>query len=61
MHLAHPLRKSVQWYLFCLWQLENEEMEAFFNTVAPWPMPVRQSLRNLQGRGEFIAAFTSEK
>jgi hypothetical protein len=32
----------------------------FDNTIAHWSMPVRQFLSNLQMRGAFIAAFTSE-
>jgi hypothetical protein len=32
----------------------------FVNTIAPWPMPVRQSLRNLPRCGAFISAYTSE-
>jgi hypothetical protein len=32
-----------------------------FNTIAPWPMLVRQSLYNLQRCGAFIVAFKSEK
>jgi hypothetical protein len=31
------------------------------NTVAPWPIPVRQSLGNLQRREALIAAFPFEK
>ncbi len=31
------------------------------NTVVPWPVPVGQTLRNLQRCGAFIASFTSEK
>jgi hypothetical protein len=45
----------------CLWQLENEEMEAFCNTIAPFPMPLSQSLHNLQRCGAFITAFITEK
>ncbi len=30
------------------------------NTVAPWPTPVKQSLRNFQRRGAFVAAFPIE-
>jgi hypothetical protein len=30
-------------------------------TIAHWSMPVGQFLRDLQTRGAFIAAFTSEK
>jgi hypothetical protein len=52
---------SAQWSLFRFWQLENKEMEAFINTIAPWPIPVRQSLRNLQMCGAFTAALTSKK
>jgi hypothetical protein len=33
----------------------------FDNTIAHWLMPVRQFRWNLQTRGAFIAAFTSEK
>jgi hypothetical protein len=33
----------------------------FDNTFAHWSMPVRHFLRNLQMRGAFIAAITSEK
>ncbi len=58
---THPQLASVQWTLFRLWQLENEEMEAFVNTIAPWPMPIRPSLRSLQKCGAFIPTFTSEK
>jgi hypothetical protein len=36
-------------------------LRRFVNTIAPWPVPVRQSLHNLQRRGAFIAAFLSEK
>jgi hypothetical protein len=50
-----PQFASVQWSLFHLWQLENEEMEGFLL------MPVRQSLRNLQRCEVFIMAFTCEK
>jgi hypothetical protein len=32
-----------------------------FVSIVPWPLPERQSLRNLQKCGAFIAAFTSEK
>jgi hypothetical protein len=32
----------------------------FVNTVAPWAVPVRQSLHILQRCGAFIAAFTNE-
>jgi hypothetical protein len=42
------------------WQLENEEIEAFFITIAAWPNPVRQSLCNLQMRRAFIEDFTSK-
>jgi hypothetical protein len=31
------------------------------NIVLPWPIPARQSLRNLQRRGAFIAAYPIEK
>jgi hypothetical protein len=31
------------------------------NTVAPWPVPVRWSLRNLQMRKPFTAAFASKE
>jgi hypothetical protein len=41
--------------------MRKTKMEAFFVTIAPWQMPVRHSLRNLQRCGAFIAAFTSEK
>jgi hypothetical protein len=40
----------MQWSLFRLWQLENEEMEAFFNAIAHF----------FQMRRAFIMAFTSE-
>jgi hypothetical protein len=36
-------------------------LRRFVNTIAHWPMPVRQFLCNLQMCGAFIAAFTSEK
>jgi hypothetical protein len=36
-----PQLTSEQWSLFRLWQLENEEMEAFCNTITPWLVPVR--------------------
>jgi hypothetical protein len=46
--------------LFSEMDRAKKEIEAFFvNTIAPWPVPVRQSLQNL--RGAFTAAFTSEK
>jgi hypothetical protein len=35
--------------------------KAAINTVAQWPMPERQPLRNLQICGAFFAVFTSEK
>jgi hypothetical protein len=50
-----------QWSLFRLWQLGKEEIEVFVNTIAPLPMPARQSLRNLQRYGAFNGLFTSEK
>ncbi len=31
--------------------LENKEMEAFFRTIAPWPIPRRQSLSNCNYNG----------
>jgi hypothetical protein len=31
--------------LFRFWQFENEEMDAFVNTLAPWPIPLEQSLQ----------------
>jgi hypothetical protein len=37
--------------------IKKEEMEAFVNTIAPWPMPIRHSLRNLQRRGAFTMAL----
>jgi hypothetical protein len=36
------------------------KLRRFLNTIAPRPVPVRQSLHNLQRRGAFIAAFTRE-
>jgi hypothetical protein len=36
-------------------------MDVYSNTIAPWQMSVRHTLRNLQRCGAFIAAFTSEK
>jgi hypothetical protein len=36
-------------------------MDAFFNTITHWSMPVRQFLRSLQTCGDFIPAFISEK
>jgi hypothetical protein len=42
-----PQLTSAQWFLFRLWRLENEEMEAL--------------LHNLQMRRAFIVALTSEK
>ncbi len=33
----------------------------FVNTIAPWPMSIWQSLRNLQWCRAFFTAFTSEK
>jgi hypothetical protein len=44
---CHLQLLSAQWSLFRLWELKNEKMDAFFNTIALWPMPVRQSVRNL--------------
>jgi hypothetical protein len=41
--------------------LAIRKLSRFVNTIAPLPVPVRQSLHNLQRRGAFIAAFTSEK
>jgi hypothetical protein len=40
---------------------EMKKRRRFVNTIAPWPMLVRQSLRNLQRCGAFIPAFTSKK
>jgi hypothetical protein len=28
-----------------LWQFENEEMDAFVNTLAPWPIQLEQYLQ----------------
>jgi hypothetical protein len=56
-NLTPPQLASAQWSLFRLRQLENEEMEAVFNTIVPWPMLVRQSLRNSQRCGSFIVGF----
>jgi hypothetical protein len=41
------------------WKMKKRRR--FVNTIAPWPMLVRQSLRNLQRCGVFITAFTSKK
>jgi hypothetical protein len=41
------------------WKIKK--LRRFENTIAPWPVPVRQSSHNLQRRGAFITAFKSEK
>ncbi len=41
--------------------LETNKLRHFDNTIAHWSMQVRLFLRNLQMRGTFIVAFTSEK
>jgi hypothetical protein len=46
---------------FGIYLWENEEIEAFLTQLRTWSMPVRQFSSNLQMRGAFIAAFTSEK
>jgi hypothetical protein len=51
MRLSKLRKLSAQWSFFHLWQLENEEMAAFFLTP----------LRNLQISGAFITALTSKK
>jgi hypothetical protein len=40
---------------------ENEEIQAFLTPLRTWSMLVRHFSRNLQMRGAFIAALTSEK
>jgi hypothetical protein len=64
LHLAY--------HLFCPnWQVPNglcsafgnwkmQKWRRFLNTITPWPMLVRQYLRNLQKWGAFIVAFTSK-
>jgi hypothetical protein len=39
----------------------NKSGKSETNTVSHWPMPVRQSLCNLQRCGSFIADFPSKK
>jgi hypothetical protein len=62
-NLTPPQLASAQWFLFRLWQLENEEIEAFclHHCAIAIAMPIRQSLRTLQRCEAFIAAFTNEK
>ncbi len=43
------------------YSIEKLRTWGVFNTIAQWSMTVRQFLRNLQTRGAFIPAFTSEK
>jgi hypothetical protein len=38
-----------------------KKWRCFVNTIVPWQMPVRHSLRNLQSCAAFIAAFTTEE
>jgi hypothetical protein len=48
-----------QFYFYC--HLSFTIGKAATNSVASWPMPVRQSLRNFQGCEAFIPAFPVKK
>ncbi len=52
---AFANRKIKNWWLVVAYY------KGATNTVAPWPVPVRRSLRNLQMRKPFTAAFASEE
>jgi hypothetical protein len=62
-----PIRQTIQMRAMVFvsaygnWKIKNKKWRFFVNTIAPWQMPVRHTLRNLQRCGAFIAAFTSEK
>jgi hypothetical protein len=46
------------WSAFGNWKMKKMVvLRHLMNTIVPWPMPVRQSLRNLQRRGAFNGAF----
>jgi hypothetical protein len=52
--------------VFANWKIKNWWLVVAYskgatNTVAPWPVPVRRFLRNLQMHKPFTAAFTSEE
>jgi hypothetical protein len=40
------------------WKIQK--LRRFVNSIAPWPIPERQSLCNLQMRRAFIGDFTSK-
>jgi hypothetical protein len=58
-HLEYNFFLSAIYHHKCPYRYK--EIDKFEITIAQWSMPVRQFLRNLQMRGAFIAAFTSEK
>ncbi len=47
--------------LFGFYNSKTKKWRHFVKTIAPWLMPVRQSLWILHRCGSFIVAFTSEK